>query len=130
MILIPYFFSKTSNGEWYNVGLFLCDGGKTLWSEEGMTDTEIQTMLLENGFPIMEYGLLRRNGICFAEVSILQMNFSDFYSWEDDIVQNDLWRTLQIPCSLWKCPIFQHEFCKESKIPRIHDVLSWIIDKK
>ena len=116
--LIPYFKNESSN--WIHLNLFLCEGGRSVWSleESQKSDSDIKAMLAENGFPVLS---LRCNGsIVYAEIDRESLKLSDFYQWAEvdpSLSTSDVWRTLSIPKALWSCPVFKEHFWLEAKLP-------------
>lgn len=119
MLLIPY-FKDTTNPDWLQLSLFLCEGGRSIWSVDDMTDKEIKKMLKDNGFPVVK--LERHESTVYAAIDRSKLSMSDFYQW-DEINPNatseskDIWRTLQIPLALLSCPVFKEHFWKSARVP-------------
>ena len=117
MLLIPYFLN-TSNPNWITLSLFLCEGGRSIWClSEDTTDTEIEEMLKDNGFPLVN--LDRHDSTVYAAIDRSKLLMSDFYQW-DEMNPNDtkdIWRSLQIPLALWSCPVFKEHFWKSASLP-------------
>jgi hypothetical protein len=117
MILIPFFWN-TSNPNWSKFGIFLCEGGRSLWSvDDKATLASTKKMLKENGFPVLN--LNKIDNVLYAEIDHKTMNIDDFYLWNDIPLgsEQDVWRIMQIPTALWSCPIFKEHFCKSSNLP-------------
>ena len=109
MLLVPYFWDKTSNLNKAHaegtsakalLGLFLSKGGESVWKLEGSQTAEtITEVLKENGFPIVN--LMCLHGITYAEINYGQLCMSDFYlSNEPDVSEKDVWRIFEIPDSV------------------------------
>ena len=118
MLLIPYF--KESTRDWLTLGLFLCEGGRSIWSvEDGTSDKEIKKLLKENGFPVLS--LTHEGNTVYAAINRGTLKMSDFYEWTDlkdpRTAEQDVWRTLQIPLALWSCPVFKEHFWNSAAIP-------------
>jgi len=117
MLVVPYFVKK-SNSNWLTLGLFLCEGGRSVWSVDDMTDKEIKAMLKENGFPVLSLQHLGQT--VYASINLDAIKMSDFYMWADvDPMKadEDVWRTIQIPLDLWSCPVFKSYFWKSAGLP-------------
>ena len=119
MLSIPY-FKDTTNPDWLQLSLFLCEGGRSIWSVDNMTDKEIKKMLKDNWFPVVK--LERHESTVYATIDRSKLSMSDFYQW-DEINPNatseskDIWRTLQIPLALLSCPVFKEHFWKSARVP-------------
>jgi hypothetical protein len=114
MILVPYFIERTEN--WISVNVFLSAGGRQAWHIESDKDKAIIKMLKDNGFPILK---LEKATHIYAEID-KSIDLSPFYSWAEvdpDTSEEDIWRTLHIPVSLWTCPIFRENFIKSANLP-------------
>ena len=109
MLLVPYFWDKTSNpnkahaegtGAKARLGLFLSKGGESVWTLEGPQNREtILEILKENGFPLVN--LMCLHGIAYAEIDCGRLCMSDFYlSTEPDVSEKDVWRIFEIPDSV------------------------------
>lgn len=117
MFLVPY-FKDTTNPNWLQLGVFLCEGGRSVWFSEATSESEIRELLDENGFPLLT--LITRNDTIFAEIDLTRMNMANFYLWSEidpKTSDRDVWRLLQIPVALWSCPVFKQHFWKQSKMP-------------
>jgi len=115
MILLPYFVDRTS--EWTKLSVFLCSGGRQLWSADGTEKATIK-MLKENGFPVLSVS--KESDILYAHIDQGKLKMSDFYQWtEIDPLssEEDVWRTFIIPNSLWSCPVFKESFFKTTGLP-------------
>ena len=114
--LVPY-FKDVSNPNWIHLGLFLCEGGRSVWSLEG-SETDTKAILEDNGFPVLD---LRQVGdTVYAEIDRVAMKMSDFYQWTDvdpKTADSDVWRTLSIPKAMWSCPIFKEQFWNSANLP-------------
>ena len=115
MLLIPFFWDKTSTN-WYKLGVFLCSGGRELWSvDDTDTDKDIKDMLVDNGFPLTR--ITRSQGVVFAEIDHTTLNLKEFYLWSEIDPQKseqDVWRIYKIPSQLWACPVFKNQFWETS----------------
>ena len=100
MLLVPYFWDKTSNPNKTLLGLFVSKGGNSVWTlEEPQTRETIPEILKENGFPLVN--LIYLDGIAYAEIDYGHLCMSDFYlSTEPDVSEKDVWRIFEIPHSV------------------------------
>lgn len=117
MILVPY-FRDTRNPDWTKYGVFLCEGGKSLWSvEDKATLASVKKMLKENDFPLLN--LKKVDGVLYAEIDVTQLVLDNFYVWSEVSLgsDNDVWRILDIPTALWSCAVFKEHYIKESMLP-------------
>jgi hypothetical protein len=118
MILIPY-FSHLKTPDWLSIGVFLCEGGRTMWSvDDTDTDAEITEMLLENGFPVEK--IEHMDGVIYARIDYGRIKMAHFYQWHEidpTTSENDVWRSFSIPRTLWSCPVFKDHFWKTSGLP-------------
>ena len=125
MFLIPYFIE--SNPNWTKLSLFLCEGGRSVWSVDTMTDKEIRGLLKENGFPTVS--LEHIGNTVYASTDRSKLKMSDFYQWDEinpKAAEQDVWRTLPIPLALWSCPVFKEHFWANAGLPcSIHDILGF-----
>jgi len=117
MILIPFFWN-TTDVNWIEFGVFLCSAGRQFWSvDDADTDAQIQEMLEENGFPVVE--IRRTPAGIFTEINREAIKMANFYLWtEVDPKTSDLdvWRVYKIPAALWSCPVFKEHWWKSSGI--------------
>ena len=116
MILIPYFWKHTDN--WIQFGVFLRDGGQSLWSVGDKESLKsIKQMLKENDMPTLS--LSKSNGVLHAEIDANILDLTQFYLWDEVSLgsENDVWRILKIPRSLWSCPVFKNQYCKDTNLP-------------
>lgn len=107
-----------SNQDWEKYGVFLCDGGSSVWSvEDKATLASVKKLLKENNFPLIK--LEKIDGILYAEIDSTKLDLYSFYVWSEVPLgsDHDLWRVLEIPTSLWSCNVFKEHFCKESRLP-------------
>ena len=115
MYLIPYFWD-TSNPDWYRLGFFLLEGGRSLWLvDDEISEAELEAMLLENGFPVTGFTRDTDNRI-FAEIDPARLNLAAFYRWNEvnpATAEEDVWREFEVPRQFWNCPIFQLHFWKD-----------------
>ena len=117
MILVPY-FRDTSNPNWTKYGIFLCDGGSSLWSvEDKATLASVKKLLKENDFPLVN--LKKVDGILYAEIDSAKLNLDNFYLWSEVPLgsEQDVWRILHVPTALWSCPVFNEHYVKETGLP-------------
>lgn len=117
MILIPY-FRDTRNPDWTKWGVFLCDGGKSLWSvEDKATLVSVKKLLKENDFPLLN--LKKLDGVLYAEIDSAKLDLNQFYLWSDVPLgsDQDVWKILHIPKALWSCSVFKEHYIKESGLP-------------
>jgi hypothetical protein len=115
MILVPYFIERAEN--WISVNVFLSSGGRQAWHIEPEKDRAILKMLKENGFPVEK--LEKADSLVYAEVD-RAIDLSPFYTWDEvdpDTSEEDVWRTLHIPVSLWSCPVFRETYMKAATLP-------------
>ena len=116
MFLIPYFIDY-SNPNWFKVNVFLCSGGRQIWSVDDK-DKAILKMLKDNGFPVLH--LKKEQEYIFACIDNTKLQLADFYTWSEVDPHNsedDVWRTFLIPRALWTCPVFRDDFIKSSGLP-------------
>jgi hypothetical protein len=123
MILIPFFWD-TRGADWIRFGVFLCSGGREVWSvDDTDTESDIREMLLENGFPVDE--LIQINTVIYARIRYADLKLSSFYLWnqvDPAKSEEDVWRLFQIPKGMWSCQVFKEKFWKISKLPVQFDV--------
>jgi hypothetical protein len=122
MILVPYFIKRTD--DWIMLSIFLSLGGRQGWHIEPGTDKVILNMLKENGFPVKT--LEKTSNLILAHVDSSKINLSSFYTWEEinpQTSEEDIWRTLKIPVSLWSCDVFRENFIKLANLPEYIDLL-------
>ena len=115
MLLIPYFIDSNSN--WTKLSLFLCEGGRSVWSVD-ISDKEIRVLLKENGFPTVK--LEHIGNTVYAAIDPCKLKMSDFYQWTEinpKTAEQDVWRTLSIPLALWSCPVFKEHFWATTGLP-------------
>ena len=118
MFLVPY-FKDCSTPNWIQLGVFLSEGGRSVWYTEATTESDIRSLLEDNGFPTLH--LTTHNDTIYAEIDLTRMNLNDFYLWSEVDLKTsdrDVWRTLQIPVALWSCPVFKEHFWAQAKMPR------------
>jgi len=118
MILVPYFW-KDRGPNWSELSVFLCSGGRQMWSAEG-TDKVITKMLKDNGFPVVS--MKKEPGVIYAQIDHSKLKMDDFYSWTEldpDNSDEDCWRTFIIPKALWSCAIFKEHIIKSMNLPSI-----------
>jgi len=118
MILIPFFWD-TTNKDWARFGIFLCSGGREVWSvDDSDTESEIRSMLLENGFPVLEF--TKTDGVMYARIDHIRLKLSHFYLWDQvnpKKSEEDVWRIIKIPRALWSCDVFKEQFWKTACLP-------------
>jgi len=117
MILIPYFIDYR-NQNWIKFGVFLSSGGRETWSIEDKTEKKITKILKDNGFPLSELNI--QNGVIYAKIDYEKLNLTEFYTWEEvdpKTSNEDTWRILSIPKSLWTCPVFKEKFWISANLP-------------
>jgi hypothetical protein len=115
MLLIPYFWNHETN--WSTFGIFLRDGGSSLWLVDDTTTlAAAKKMLKENGFPVES--VIKTDGTLYARIQST-INLSDYYLWDEIPLgsEEDVWRTFKIPKALWTCPVFKELFYKETNLP-------------
>jgi hypothetical protein len=116
MILLPYFIERHEH--WIYVNVFLSSGGRHAWHIDLEKDKVILKMLKDNGFPVVK--LEKTTNVYYAEIDKNNMDLNSFYNWNEvcpDTSDEDVWRTLTIPVSLWTCPIFKENFFINAKLP-------------
>ena len=114
MLVVP-FFKDTSNPNWSILHVFLCEGGRSVWSIES---DSIMATLQDNGFSVTS--LTKEGGIVYASIDSKSLVMKDFYQWSEvdpKTSDYDVWRTLQIPVALWSCPVFREHFWKQAGLP-------------
>lgn len=120
-MLLPFFKVITPN--WIKLGLFLCDGGRSVWSTD---TTDTMGLLEENGFPVLQ--IITVGETVYAEIDPKTLRMDNFYQWSDinpTTSDCDSWRTLHIPVALWSCPVFKEHFWSQAKLPQgLSDQLS------
>jgi hypothetical protein len=117
MILIPYFIDYR-NQNWIKFGVFLSSGGRETWSIEDKTEKKITKILKDNGFPLSELNI--QKGVIYAKIDYEKLNLTEFYTWEEvdpKTSNEDTWRILSIPKSLWTCPVFKEKFWISANLP-------------
>lgn len=117
MILVPY-FRDTRNPNWTKYGVFLCEGGSSLWSvDDKATLASVKKLLKDNDFPLLN--LKKLDGTLYAEIDSLKLNLDQFFLWSELPLgsEQDVWRILPVPTALWSCEVFKEHFCKESGLP-------------
>lgn len=115
MKLLPYFSTTDSN--WIILNIFLSEGGRSTWEIDD-TETDVKSMLSENGFPLVNMN--KMGDTIYAEIDGSTIKMSDFYMWTEvdpKISENDVWRRLTIPVALWSCPVFKENFWKSAGLP-------------
>ena len=117
MILAPYFWDS-SDPNWFRLGIFLCAGGREMWQVDNKEkDKAILKMLKDNGFPVIS--MQKQSDVLYAQIDP-KANLSEFYFWDEIDPKTsceDVWRTFQIPKSLWTCPIFREYLWKTVNFP-------------
>jgi hypothetical protein len=116
MILVPYFIERLD--DWISVNIFLSSGGRELWNIDQEKDKQILKMLKENGFPVKT--LEKKSGLIYAEIDRSKLDLSTFYTWDEidpETSEEDVWRKLMIPVSLWSCPIFRESYVRGANLP-------------
>lgn len=118
MLVVPYFVD-TTDANWIKLGIFLCEGGRSIWSTDNTdTDAQIKKMLKDNGFPVQS--LRRAGGTVYANIDHTRIILKNFYMWTEvdpKTSENDVWRFFQIPVGLWSCPVFKEHFWKSTTLP-------------
>ena len=102
MIVLPYFVDYSN----LTLGIFLCEGGNTIWKVDETESIEsVKTLLEENGLPVQ--WIRERNGVIHAEIDHRLLKLGDFYlSTDPHVEEKDVWRLFTIPTELWLDPIF------------------------
>jgi len=115
MILIPYFIDTSK--DWIQLGLFLCSGGREVWSVDG-TDKQVAKMLATNGFPVLTMD--KQSDALYAKIDLTKLQMVDFYTWDEvdpKTSEEDCWRIFNIPKALWSCPVFKEHYWKAANLP-------------
>ena len=115
MILVPYFIERSDT--WIKINIFLSSGGRGAWHIEPEKDKVILKMLKENGFPVLTLEKTAQGIFAHIDKSI---DLTPFYTWAEidpDTSEEDVWRTLTVPVSLWSCPVFRENFFKGANLP-------------
>lgn len=115
MKLVPYFSTTDSN--WIILNIFLSEGGRSTWEIDD-TETDLESILSDNGFPLVNMN--KMGDTVYAEIDGSTIKMSDFYMWTEvdpKISENDVWRRLTIPVALWSCPVFKENFWKSAGLP-------------
>jgi len=115
MILVPYFIERSDM--WITLNIFLSSGGREAWHIEPEKDKAILKMLKENGFPVLN--LEKTTQAIYAHID-KSIDLSSFYTWTEvnpETSEDDVWRRLTMPVSLWSCPIFRENFFKAANLP-------------
>lgn len=110
MILVPYFWN-TENPDWIQFGVFLCSGGRSLWSVD--SSDCVKPTLEENEFPLKK--LTTTNDVTYAEIDYTTLKLENFYRWDEvdyRVSECDVWRITKIPVALWSCEVFKQHFWK------------------
>jgi hypothetical protein len=116
MILIPYFIKQTDTLA--TLGVFLRDGGSSLWSvDDKATLASIKSLLKENGIPSLT--VKKKDGAFYANIDTVTLDLNEFYLWNEVPFgsENDVWRLFKIPLSLWSCSVFRETFSKDTSLP-------------
>lgn len=116
MLLVPYFIERREN--WISVNIFLSSGGRHAWDIGSEKDKAILKLLKENGFPVKP--LEKTGNIICAEVDRPKLDITPFYTWDEvdpETSEEDIWRTLHIPVSLWSCPVFRELYVRGANLP-------------
>ena len=116
MILVPYFIERTE--DWIHVNVFLSSGGRQAWHIESQKEKDVLKLLKENGFPVRT--LEKTKLIYYADIDRANLDLNAFYTWEEvdpDTSEEDFWKKLTIPVSLWTCPVFRENFLKSANLP-------------
>lgn len=116
MILVPYFIERLD--DWISVNIFLSSGGRELWNIDQEKDKQILKMLKDNGFPVLH--LEKTPLVFYAEIDRSKLDLTTFYTWDEidpETSEEDVWRKLIIPVSLWTCPVFRERFCISASLP-------------
>ena len=102
MIVLPYFVDYSN----LTLGIFLCEGGNTIWKVDETESIEsVKTLLEENGLPVQ--WIRERNGVIHAEIDHRLLKLGDFYlSTDPHVEEKDVWRLFTIHTELWLDPIF------------------------
>jgi len=118
MLLIPFFWDTDDKKGWIKFGVFLCSAGREIWSvDDASKDSDIKSMLEENGFPVIK--ITRMPSATFVHIDHSKLKLSDFYLWSEvdpDKSEEDVWRIYAIPQALWNCEVFKEHFWKTSDI--------------
>ena len=95
MLLIPYFWDTTQFDK-TRLGIFLSEGGNSLWNLDTVAHDSIIALLEDNDFPVT--GLTYGNDIVYANIDYGQISLSDFYiSTDPNVSEKDVWQIFDIP---------------------------------
>lgn len=129
MILIPYFWN-TDSPDWIHFGVFLCSGGRSLWSLDSGDD--IKETLRENGFPLVRLLESPDSKVTYAQIDYKNMKMENFYTWNEidyRTSDSDVWRITKIPATLWSCEVFKQHFWKSLDLHPVIDFTGVVSDK-
>jgi hypothetical protein len=130
MLLIPVFWGKTDT--WLRLGIFFCDGGRSIWEiDDKSTDGDIKKLLEDNDMPLIS--ITRDATTAYAKIDLGRLKLNEFYTWNEIDPKTstfDVWRILNIPRGLWSCSVFREEFW--NKIERLktkHEIIDRLLDE-
>jgi hypothetical protein len=130
MLLIPVFWKTTDT--WLRLGIFFCDGGRSIWEvDDSSTDSDIKTLLEDNNMPLIS--ITKHANTAYAKIDIDRLNLNEFYTW-DEVNQKtstlDVWRILQIPRGLWSCRVFREELWNKIELLKSkHEPIDRLLDE-
>jgi hypothetical protein len=116
MILVPYFIER--HDDWVYLNVFLSSGGREVWNIDKQSDKKVLAMLKDNGFPVLH--LEKTPLVFYAEIDRTKLDLGAFYTWDEidpETSEEDVWRKLMRPLSLWSCPVFREKFCISASLP-------------
>ena len=130
MLLIPVFWKKSDT--WLELGIFLSNGGKSIWEiDDSSTDSDIKTLLEGNDMPLIS--ITRHANTAYAKIDIDQLHLNEFYTWNEIDPKTstlDVWRILQIPRGLWSCDVFREELWNKIELLKSnHEPIDRLLDE-
>ena len=130
MLLIPVFWKKSDT--WLELGIFLSNGGKSIWEiDDSSTDSDIKTLLEGNDMPLIS--ITRHANTAYAKIDIDQLHLNEFYTWNEIDPKTstlDVWRILQIPRGLWSCGVFREELWNKIELLKSnHEPIDRLLDE-
>lgn len=114
------------------LGIFLCDGGRSIWEvDDASTDSDIKTLLEGNGLPVLS--ITRNNTTVYAKIDRATLRLDEFYTWNEVDPKTstlDVWRIMQIPTGLWSCSVFRGEFWNSiERLKSNHEGIDRLLDE-
>lgn len=130
MLLIPVFWKKSDT--WLELGIFLSNGGKSIWEiDDSSTDSDIKTLLEGNDMPLIS--ITRHANTAYAKIDIDRLHLNEFYTWNEIDPKTstlDVWRILQIPRGLWSCGVFREELWNKIELLKSnHEPIDRLLDE-